>query len=337
MSQETNPSAEVVRRQQEREFDISQTVLFESNAPAIFRSYEKWKDIPQCYFIKLRLNLGYYNTEGLAMWMADPPYWLGTIVRNSIEHPDLFGARCSCGHQAYAYRYAGWYEIDPETGEETLYNFGEPVTHDTYLILHWKKIGTYLVSYNAVVTQNGETLAGTIDGGDSNEMLFAELDADHYADNAEVVISRTAHAPEGYNFVGWTIRGDSSGTIYYPGQSFAFLSKYAVVMPEGETIFLDAVYTRVSTAKIIYNANGGRIDRSALDYGAPVDASAPTPAESCDLSAGTATIENLVNNSEIRLSSGGGFVMENATLAGWSTSPAFDPGSDTLYALNGNY
>lgn len=107
MSQETNPSAEVVRRQQEREFDISQTVLFESNAPAIFRSYEKWKDIPQCYFIKLRLNLGYYNTEGLAMWMADPPYWLGTIVRNSIEHPDLFGARCSCGHQAYAYRYAG--------------------------------------------------------------------------------------------------------------------------------------------------------------------------------------------------------------------------------------
>ena len=236
-----------------------------------------------------------------------------------------------------AYRYAGWYEIDPETGEETLYNFGEPVTHDTYLILHWKKIGTYLVSYNAVVTQNGETLAGTIDGGDSNEMLFAELDADHYADNAEVVISRTAHAPEGYNFVGWTIRGDSSGTIYYPGQSFAFLSKYAVVMPEGETIFLDAVYTRVSTAKIIYNANGGRIDRSALDYGAPVDASAPTPAESCDLSAGTATIENLVNNSEIRLSSGGGFVMENATLAGWSTSPAFDPESDTLYALNGNY
>ena len=107
MSQETNPSAEVVRRQQEREFDISQTVLFESNAPAIFRSYEKWKDIPQCYFIKLRLNLGYYNTAGLAMWMANPPYWLGTIVRNSIEHPELFGAKCPCGHQAYAYRYAG--------------------------------------------------------------------------------------------------------------------------------------------------------------------------------------------------------------------------------------
>ncbi len=107
MSQENNPSAEVVRRQQERDYEISQTILFERNAAALFRHYEKWKDIPQCYFIKLRLNLGYYNTGGLAMWMARPPYWLGTIVRNSIEHPDLFGAKCTCGCQAYAYRYAG--------------------------------------------------------------------------------------------------------------------------------------------------------------------------------------------------------------------------------------
>ena len=60
MSQGTNPSPKVVRRQQERELDISQTVLFESNAPAIFSSYEKWKDIPQCYFIKLR----YHSVEG---------------------------------------------------------------------------------------------------------------------------------------------------------------------------------------------------------------------------------------------------------------------------------
>ena len=107
MSQENNPSAEVIRRQQMREYEISQTILFERNAAALFRHYEKWKDIPQCYFIKLRLNLGYYNTAGLAMWMSRPPYWLGTIVRNSIEHPDLFGAKCTCGCQAYAYRYAG--------------------------------------------------------------------------------------------------------------------------------------------------------------------------------------------------------------------------------------
>ena len=107
MSQENNISAEVIRRQRDREFGISQTMLFERHAAALFRHYDQWKDIPQCYFIKLHLNLGYYNTSGLAMWMARPPYWLGTIVRNSIEHPDLFGAWCSCGHQAYAFRYAG--------------------------------------------------------------------------------------------------------------------------------------------------------------------------------------------------------------------------------------
>ena len=196
-----------------------------------------------------------------------------------------------------AYRYAGWYEVDPTTGEEKLYNFGEPVTHDTYLILHWKKIGTYHVQYNTVVTQDGQTISGTVDGGDSNETLFAELDGDHYADNAEVVVSRTANAPEGYNFVGWKIRGDDSGTVYYPGQSFVLLSRYTVTMPAGETIFLDAVYTRVGTAKIIYNANGGTIDPTALDYGCPTDAAAPLPTTSYDVAEGTATIENLVNNS----------------------------------------
>ena len=62
---------------------------------------------------------------------------------------------------------------DTANESERLYNFGEPVTHDTYLRLHWKKIGTYYIQYNAVVVQSGQELAGTIDGGDSSEELFA--------------------------------------------------------------------------------------------------------------------------------------------------------------------
>lgn len=236
-----------------------------------------------------------------------------------------------------AYRYAGWYEVNQETGEETLYNFGEPVTHDTYLILHWKKIGTYRISYNAEVVQDGENIIGTVDGGDSNEELFVELDGDDYADNAEVVVSRTAKAPEGFNFIGWTIRGDSSETVYTPGQSFVFLAKYAVTMPEGETVFLDAVYSRVSTAKIIYDANGGIIDPAQLDYGEPTDPAAPEPVKESDAAKNTATIENLINNSEIRLSSGAGFSMDGAVLVGWSESPAYNPNTDTLFNLDTAY
>ena len=235
-----------------------------------------------------------------------------------------------------AYRYAGWYEVtNPNTANESerLYNFGEPVTHDTYLRLHWKKIGTYYIQYNAVVVQSGQELAGTIDGGDSSEELFADLDSDDYADNAEVVVTRIAKAPEGYNFVGWKIRNDTSGTIYYPGQSFKLLAKYTATINNKETIFLDAVYSRIGTAKIIYDANGGSITGTP-DYGKPLDPGSPTPTTEYDADAGTATIKNLVNNSPINLSDGTGFYLENATLCGWNTAK---DASGTHYDLDGNF
>lgn len=220
-----------------------------------------------------------------------------------------------------AYRYAGWYEVHAD-GTETLYNFGEPVTHNVKLKLHWKKIGTYYVQYNPVVTQSGLTLTGTIDSGDNNEQLFLELDDDNYADNADVVVTRIAHPPEGYNFVGWRIRGDSSEKVYGPGETFKFLSRYATVIDGHETIIVDAVYTRIGTAKIIYDANGGVIS-SPLDCGAPTSPDAPDPTYVLDTTANTATLSNLVNNSEVRLSNGNGFTLSgfnwSAELVGWNT------------------
>ena len=223
-----------------------------------------------------------------------------------------------------AYRYAGWYEVH-EDGTETLYHFGEPVTHNIKLILHWKKIGTYYVRYNAVVEQDGKLINGVIDNGDANDQLFVELDEADYADNAEVVISRSVKAPESYNFIGWKIRGDESGKIYYPGQSFEFHSTYAVTITEQgnphETIFLDAVYSYVETAKIVYDANGGTINPDTVDYGRPAGESMVVPNTICDTEAGTATISNLVNNSSVILSDGTGFAREGAELTGWNTKP----------------
>jgi len=169
-----------------------------------------------------------------------------------------------------------------------------------------------------------------------------ELDADDYADKADVVITRTAKAPEGYNFVGWVIRGDTSNTVYYPGQSFEFDTKYAVTVNRRETVFLDAVYTRVGTAKIIYDANGGEVydtdpDGGELDCGWPTDPDAPTPVVEHD--GQSATLSNLVNNSGIRLSGGEGFWREKATLLGWSTEPDYDPDDPdaVLYEPDGEY
>ena len=227
-----------------------------------------------------------------------------------------------------AYRYAGWYEVDPVTGEETLYKFGTLVTGDLKLKLHWKQVGTYYINY--------DPHEGSLDGNDNNEDTFKTLDDSDYADHSNVVVTRTAIPPTGYNFIGWTIRNDPSGRVYYPGQAFEFNSAYTneVVDSNGNkkyTIFLDAVYRKIDTASIIYDANGGTINEAAVDYGESLlelDPEDMQPATYCNGS--QAVISDLYDNSPIRLSSGAGFSYGDYVFCGWNTEPdgsgrSFDP------------
>lgn len=233
------------------------------------------------------------------------------------------------------YAYAQWYEVDPVTGKESIYKFGEPVYHDTKLRLHWKELSTYFVRYDA-----GE---GEIDGNDSNEDAFKNFDSSDYADHANVIISRTANAPDGFNFVGWKVKNDKNETIYYPGQHFEFRSEYATTEYDDngkpkKYIVMEAVYLPIATATIIYDANGGAIADDA-DLGKPSAASPIlTPVYSND---GTvATVSNLLNNSGVQLSSGNGFVCTSKDgtksyhFSGWNTEP---DGSGTHFDASGQY
>ncbi len=155
-----------------------------------------------------------------------------------------------------AYRYAGWYEVDPDTGNETLYAFGQPVQRNTFLRLHWKHIGTYRLHYVPGIGKMNET--------DENESTFNILDAGVYADSSEIIITRTAEPPPGYSFVGWRIR-NGDDTVYHPGQSFLFNSAYTVTTLDEnhkpvQQLVLDAVYSAVSTVSLTTDANGGWLD-----------------------------------------------------------------------------
>lgn len=212
------------------------------------------------------------------------------------------------------YQYDGWYEVNLETGEETLYDFATPVTHDTYLKLHWRKTGAFYVVYEPEVIVDGVTLSGVLNDEDD-----ATLDDLTYADHANVIISRSAVAPSGYDFAGWHIRGDESGVLYQPEDSFRLPGDLAITLNGRETIILDAVYAQVQTASIVYDANGGEIV-SEPDFGAPLEGD-ERAVTSWDEETDTATIEGLVNNSKVRLSDGTGFKREGATLTGWNTEP----------------
>lgn len=233
-----------------------------------------------------------------------------------------------------AYRYLGWYEVNPVTGEETPYNFGTYVTKNTYLRLHWKQLGTYYISYHAGT--------GTIDAQDSNEKIFEFLDDEDYADHANVVITRVAIAPDGMNFVGWKIRNDPSETIYYPGQSFQFSSSFASSVSQlDETgnivtkriITLDAVYQEIRNAKIIYDPNGGTVDSRALEHGGGQVSVICTEGTEHPLTTefkikdNQLIVSDLMNNSAVQLADGIGFSNPGYTFIGWSTTPNGENGS----------
>ena len=80
--------------------------LYFKHAATLLREFDRWKHIDRFYFIPLKLNMAYFSA-GWAAAVAFPPYFIGTILRNSFEHPELFGTQCECGNQAYGYSYNG--------------------------------------------------------------------------------------------------------------------------------------------------------------------------------------------------------------------------------------
>ena len=83
------------------------TRQFYQNASAIYSSYNDWKDDDSIYFIPLYLEMT-YSIGGKVLEIAPDPVWMGSLVRCTLEHPELFQYRCpECGKTVCAYRYAG--------------------------------------------------------------------------------------------------------------------------------------------------------------------------------------------------------------------------------------
>lgn len=253
----------------------------------------------------------------------------GAGYTQDINHP---GVDLSVRYEAQtdAYRYANWYEVKPD-GSETLYKFGEPVNHDTKLRLHWKQVGTYYLRYDAG--------AGSLDAGDSNEDTFKVLDSADYVDRSYVVVNRTANAPAGKNFIGWRVRGGGT-TIYYPGQVLEFNAQYAVTEigsdgVERRYIVMDAVYSELETADLVYDANDGVVIADQVDWGTSLAEQGGGLPTTKTTTSTRASLLGVQNNTGVVLSNGSGFSNGSLTLRGWNTQrdghgTHFDLG-DTVY------
>lgn len=111
------------------------TILFFRNYREIFRRFDDWKDIDRFYFIPLKLNMT-YSIGGHSISMADGTIHLGTFVRNSLEHPDLFSFRCpKCGEPLCPYGYSG----SPLSGRVDLQGYCDCGWGGYVMVSGWKQ------------------------------------------------------------------------------------------------------------------------------------------------------------------------------------------------------
>ncbi len=83
------------------------TQLFYRHAAEIYARFDEWKDNDKFYFIPLYLQMT-YSCAGWVAEIAPDPVWLGSFVRCTLEHPDLFQLKCpDCGKTILPYRYCG--------------------------------------------------------------------------------------------------------------------------------------------------------------------------------------------------------------------------------------
>ena len=85
----------------------AETRLYLRHADALISAFDSYRDNDRLYFIELGLDMTYY-LGGMPLRLAEPPYHLGIIIRNSLRNPDLFGGVCSgCGRMLYAHSFNG--------------------------------------------------------------------------------------------------------------------------------------------------------------------------------------------------------------------------------------
>lgn len=83
------------------------TKLFYQHSTEIYARFDEWKDNDKFYFIPLFMEMT-YSCAGWAAEIAPDPVWLGSFVRCTLEHPELFQYKCpKCGKMVLPYRHVG--------------------------------------------------------------------------------------------------------------------------------------------------------------------------------------------------------------------------------------
>lgn len=117
-----------------------QTKPFYQHANEIYAHFEDWKDNDRFYFIPLYLEMT-YCVGGVPCELAPDPVWLGSFVRCTLDHQDLFQYKCpKCGKTVLPFRYVG----SPLSGRVDLEGYCDCGWRGYEIVSGWFKRGETL-------------------------------------------------------------------------------------------------------------------------------------------------------------------------------------------------
>ncbi|MBR6407211.1 MAG: InlB B-repeat-containing protein [Clostridia bacterium] len=247
------------------------------------------------------------------------------------------------------------------------YIFGEPVKRDIVLRAMWKRAGTIEIAFDpamegtdlvglvpeqAAAKNNGAFITEYLydDGGNRSEVLNPNAQQEDwiypmtdaiYADLSRGKAAMAPEPPEGYIFVGWMT---PYGSIVQPNDVFNVVIDLAEEMGHGSSstpwwrYTLTAVYRSNNVTSLTYYINEPQ--------GSTVTSSTLTDLENTQGNAKVTEDDNtvycLLENSNIRVSTGDGFAVTGYTQVGWSNDPNYqyggqNPETSIFYDLGGDY
>ena len=251
--------------------------------------------------------------------------------------------------------------IDADDSLE-LWDFAKGVTEDMALRAVWKRNGYFTVVYDASMYEINQD--GTIDTVPGDATQSIRLDPSCIKQDGDITLkgytsktqedyyytdlSRASVLPapdmsgtmEGYPklddtyvFEGWRT---PDGNIHSPGDIFAIHEEYAIE-DTAETnnrhfyYFVTAVYTKIGTTSITYDANSGS--------GTLTDCDASMQSDNTALSFNPAdnTVSGIIIGNDVKLSTGRGFSRSGYILIGWNDSKDDADAGIVKYTLGGTY
>ncbi len=164
--------------------------------------------VSQDFDIVVYSNVKYDSNTGTGTVEDTNRYYPSVDALGADANTDQVTVKPGTGLTKAGYVFNGW--NDKADGTGTSYTAGSNLktgqrTEDLILYAQWKPLGANIIFDKNTQSNNGEPLSGTPTGNMPNQPIIQDV---------TVQLTSNTYALEGYDFTGWNLKADGTGTAY---------------------------------------------------------------------------------------------------------------------------